>query len=236
MASSYRVQTDPRARRTYHLAKFRDQMPALSDPSTTVKMTPKTGELGEQQWGLEVGGGRPFNGTRERVSGVGGKQSGYVLFRVEPSTGVLTVLPMSEWYEFRPQIQHATFTMEEADEALEKHEHSGRQLKKKGAADADAEAPAAPAADDDEVGHKFDFDDGADPRFKEDLDENGREGLDMENEDDMFDDDEDDVFEEDDDQAVAGRAQSKQWGAGAGTLAGVEAALDDQADAMCSRM
>ena len=31
---------------------------------------------------------------------------------------------------------------------------------------------------------------GADPRFKEDLDENGREGLDMENEDDMFDDDE----------------------------------------------
>ena len=101
MSGSYSVQTDPRAKRTYHLAKFRDPVPALSDPSTTVKMTPNTGELGEQQWGLDVGGGRPFTGTRERVSGIGGKQSGYVLFRVEPSTGVLTVLPMSEWYDFK---------------------------------------------------------------------------------------------------------------------------------------
>jgi hypothetical protein len=101
MSSSYRVQTDPRAKRTYRLAKFRDPVPALSDPSTTVKMTPKTGELGEQEWGLDFGGDRPFNGTRERVSGIGGKQSGYVLFRVDPSTGVLTVLPVSEWYDFR---------------------------------------------------------------------------------------------------------------------------------------
>ena len=101
MSSSYRVQTDPRAKRTYRLAKFRDPVPALSDPSTTVKMTPKTGELGEQEWGLDFGGERPFNGTRERVSGIGGKQSGYVLFRVDPSTGVLTVLPVSEWYDFR---------------------------------------------------------------------------------------------------------------------------------------
>ena len=101
MSGSYSVQTDPRAKRTYHLAKFRDPVPALSDPSSTVKMTPKTGELGEQQWGLDVGEARPFDGTRERVSGIGGKQSGYVLFRVEPSTGVLTVLPVGEWYDFR---------------------------------------------------------------------------------------------------------------------------------------
>ena len=104
MSSSYRVQTDPRAKRTYRLAKFRDPVPALSDPSTTVKMTPKTGELGEQEWGLDFGGDRPFNGTRERVSGIGGKQSGYVLFRVDPSTGVLTVLPVSEWYDFRHDV------------------------------------------------------------------------------------------------------------------------------------
>ena len=111
MSGSYSVQTDPRAKRTYHLAKFRDPVPALSDPSTTVKMTPNTGELGEQQWGLDVGGGRPFTGTRERVSGIGGKQSGYVLFRVEPSTGVLTVLPMSEWYDFKRSAVSITLTL-----------------------------------------------------------------------------------------------------------------------------
>ena len=111
MSGSYSVQTDPRAKRTYHLAKFRDLVPALSDPSTTVKMTPNTGELGEQQWGLDVGGGRPFTGTRERVSGIGGKQSGYVLFRVEPSTGVLTVLPMSEWYDFKRSAVSITLTL-----------------------------------------------------------------------------------------------------------------------------
>ena len=212
MSSSYRVQTDPRAKRTYHLAKFRDAVPALSDPSSTVRMTPTTGELGEQQWGLEIDGVRPFNGARERVAGIGGKQSGYVLFRVEPSTGVLTVLPVSEWYDFRPQVQHTTLTMEEAERSLEKGMHDGgRRLKKDRAAAEDAamdgDADAAQAA---ELDSGDEFDDGADPRFKEDVDENGREGLDMENEDDMFDDDDDDVFEEDDERAVAGREQAKQ--------------------------
>ena len=174
MSSSYRVQTDPRAKRTYHLAKFRDAVPALSDPSSTVRMTPTTGELGEQQWGLEIDGVRPFNGARERVAGIGGKQSGYVLFRVEPSTGVLTVLPVSEWYDFRPQVQHTTLTMEEAERSLEKGMHDGgRRLKKDRAAAEDAamdgDADAAQAA---ELDSGDEFDDGADPRFKEHLEPN----------------------------------------------------------------
>ena len=173
MSSSYRVQTDPRAKRTYHLAKFRDAVPALSDPSSTVRMTPTTGELGEQQWGLEIDGVRPFNGARERVAGIGGKQSGYVLFRVEPSTGVLTVLPVSEWYDFRPQVQHTTLTMEEAERSLEKGMHDGgRRLKKDRAAAEDAADGVGHAAQAAELDSGDEFDDGADPRFKEHLEPN----------------------------------------------------------------
>ena len=50
------------------------------------------GELGEQQWALEVGGST-YEGTRERIGGTLGvaATSSYALVRMDPETGVRQV-------------------------------------------------------------------------------------------------------------------------------------------------
>tara|TARA_B110001452_G_scaffold177970_1_gene149332 strand:+ start:257 stop:1573 length:1317 start_codon:yes stop_codon:yes gene_type:complete len=243
--SSRSVRTPGGSRRNYTVAKFRARMPQLSDSSSRVRMGVKKGELGEQQWALEVGCST-YEGTRERIGGTLGvaATSSYALFRMDPETGVLTLLPQGqekksgaqkthevEWYDFRPALTHETISMDDAIKAMDRQDHSGsrvkgRELKKLNQGDGDDDE--AQAQEERTLDESDEFDDGADAAFRENKDEDGREGLDMENEDDIFDDDDDDFFAEDDEEAVESRLQAKQFGAGESTLAGVEANEEEQ--------
>ena len=232
--SSFTVMTDSKQRRTYHMAKFRGPAPpALTDPAASVQMTQKEGDVkNESLWVMDVGDAK-YDGTRERVAGTSGS-NGYALFRVD-ANGVLSVLPLTEWYDFRLHIEQRKLSKEEQDakeKEMERKMGGGndteRKPKKKSGADADGDDDDG---DENAAGvDEFDFDDGADPRFKEDVNEDGREGLDMEGEDDMFDDDENDQEAEDDEHAMEGREQAKAWGPGEGTLAGADAAVEDAED------
>ena len=135
MSAVWRVKSGPaaRPRREHAVAKFRDRLPALGEASAQVRMARQVGELGEQQWLLEAGG-RAYVGARERIGvggGSGSANSSYVLFRVDPSTRTLQVMPLDEWYDFRPRVEHATFTTEEAERALERNDHGGSRLERK---------------------------------------------------------------------------------------------------------
>ena len=244
--SSRSVRTPGGSRRNYTVAKFRERVPQLSNSSSRVRMGVKKGELGEQQWALEVGGST-YDGTKERIGGTLGvaATSSYALFRMDPTTGVLTLLPQGqekksggqkthevEWYDFRPALTHATISMDDAMRAMDRQDHSGSRVKgrelkarNQGGEDEEGQALEERALDEPD-----EFDDGHDAKFRENLDEDGREGLDMENEDDIFDDDDDDFFAEDDEEAVESRLQAKQFGAGSSTLAGVEANEEERED------
>ena len=216
---SYTLRFAPSAgKRVFEAAKFRDRVPALEARSSSVRVERQLGgRPSEQRFVLDAGSKR-YEGTREAVGTSAQTASCYMVVHVKD--GAMEMMPLADWYAFRPAVTHATLGSEDAEDAMKRREKRSVMAEQKieekiakqlgedaaeGGASAAARKKRAKAEDDE-------FDDGAGPEWaaSEMRDEDGNEGLDMEDEAQEFEDNDEDAFLDDDAIAFNERVQAKQ--------------------------
>ena len=224
MATPFTLRASGLKDRVLEAAKFRDRVPALETTGGTVPRISRrtSGRLAEQTMLLQAGG-KKYEGTREMVGSSAEQASEYVVMRVDAQNGVMTMMPLSAWYAFRPSITHSTLGLEDAEKLLaakdRKAARAEQRIKKmskleedeEGGGAADAARGAASSKEAARLEEDDEFDDGAGPDWaaREAQEEDGNDGLDMEDED-LFDDDEDDGLGDDDEAAFNERQQAHQ--------------------------
>ena len=218
---------------SYDVLQFREPVPELAkNKKAALKFDRNVGEgvrPSEQKYDITAGG-RKYEGMRQNVGTSSEQTPCYMAIRVED--GVMTMLPVSDFYSFKPAITHKTTTLDEAEEAWKNRnkrdnldDKKMRQMMRKdemvgddedggsGRANAGGSSRGgggggggggskAAAFDDDD-----EFDDGANPAWAagEMDDEDGNDGLDIDEGNDGFDDD-------DDDSNAAVMARESQYG------------------------
>ena len=97
--------------RTVALARFRDEIPQLRNPSSAkaVKVGRSSATARVHEMRLKVGE-RTFDGSKEAA----GPGSTYYVMRLD-AQGVMHATPVSDWYTFRPSITYETMDLDEAE-------------------------------------------------------------------------------------------------------------------------
>ena len=153
--------------RTFNVASFRERVPGFESASASVHVERKARERGtEEQFTIKAGSKR-FEGRQENVGA--SAQSSTCYAAVSVKNGVMTLMPLADWYAFRPAATHTTIGLDEAETLMAKsdrrsalHEQRLLKLRKDGAgAAADAEDDPAAAAAAAAIKDEDEFDDGA---------------------------------------------------------------------------
>ena len=243
-AKTFTFRASTSTKRRFDIAKFRDRVPAFEDTKSVSVTLAHKAARSDPDLVINTGAKR-YEGSRESAGGLT-QGSCYIAVRVDAQTGVMTAMPLTDMYSFKPAITYHTYDEKKAEELMAKMGNRKAMLEERllakkahhAAGDDDDDDPDRPGlkaelVDDDDV-----FDDGAEPGWaaREDRDEDGNDGLDMEDED-LFDDDEDDGFGDDDDVALqerlhakesAAEAASKRHGPGDGDSADEHEEKDDE--------
>ena len=208
---SYSLRAAPRHEgpRKFEALKFREVVKQLESKNGRARLERVGGanvRPSEQKFSL-LESGRKYEGTREAVGTSSQASSCYVALRVQE--GAMTMMPLAEWFTFRPAVTHSTIGLDDAEALMDKSDKRSALRDKRVASlrkrDGDEDEGSGAAAGSDREADD-DFDDGTGPAWVagEMRDEDGNEGLDMQDED-LFDDDEDDSFE-------AAKARELQYG------------------------
>ena len=221
MSTSYELRLARASARTLEVCKFQQPVSGLESTSgrgVRVERTLPTVSTAfnrkhtEEEFAITAGG-RRYVGSRESVGADANASSQYVAIQIKH--GVMTMTPLADWYFFRPEVQHATMSLEDAEASMsskskraEIRERRLANMTKKEEDDEEDEDGKRGGRKRSALGGgggrgvKFDpdaddeFDDGAGPDWAagEMRDEDGNEGLDMMDEE-LFEDDEDESFE-----------------------------------------